>query len=368
MKRWVKWSMVGTGIVLVVSVVAAGLFMRKAGPIGSGFVSKYLCSSTFISHRDPEVVFREDVVPVNPLAPFFDYRIDYENKSVTADAHGLFGMTAIYREGCGCSLVIGTTEAAMRKQTFVPPDFSATRPVRPSDLPWPDGSGGPEDPAALGINVEKLDAALKDAFREPWPGNPRKTRAVVVIYDGKLVAERYADGVHKDMPLLGWSMAKSITNALVGILVKDGRLDIRKPAPVPEWQAANDPRKAITLDELLRMSSGLSFEEVYKPLYDATDMLYGSYDFAAFAAVNNWRRRRTANGLTRAARPISSRGSYVKPLKRTPLTITGLSTTGSLTESACSVPSWSRIRRGPSWALPTATPPPGTGRASAFCT
>ncbi|EFK10022.1 conserved hypothetical protein [delta proteobacterium NaphS2] len=46
--------------------------MQKAGPIGSGFVSKYLCSSTFISHRDPEVVFREDVVPVNPLAPFFD--------------------------------------------------------------------------------------------------------------------------------------------------------------------------------------------------------------------------------------------------------------------------------------------------------
>ncbi len=284
MKRWVKWSMAGTGIVLVVAIVAAGWFMQKAGPIGSGFVSKYLCSSTFISHRDPEVVFREDVVPVNPLAPFFDYRIDRDNKSVTADAHGLFGLTAIYREGCGCSLVIGTTEAAMRKQTFVPPNLSATRPVRSSDLPWPDGSGGPADPAALGIDVKKLDAALTDAFREPRLDNPRKTRAVVVIYDGKLVAERYADGFHKNMPLLGWSMSKSITNALVGILVKDGRLDIRKPAPVPEWQTANDPRKAITIDELLRMSSGLSFEEVYKPLYDATDMLYSSYDFAAFAA------------------------------------------------------------------------------------
>ena len=284
MKRWVKWSIFGTGIVVVVCVVAAGWFMQKAGPIGSGFVSKYLCSSTFISHRDPEAVFREDLVPVNPLAPFFDYHIDLENKSVTADAHGLFSLTAIYREGCGCSLVIGTTETAMRKQTFVPPDLSTTRPIRSSDQPWPDGSGAPVDPATLSIDVKKLDAALTDAFREPTPNNPRKTRAVVVIYDGKLVAERYADGFHKDMPLLGWSMAKSITNALVGILVKDGRLNIRKPAPVPEWEAANDPRKAITLDELLRMSSGLSFEEVYKPLHDATDMLYGSYDFAAFAA------------------------------------------------------------------------------------
>jgi CubicO group peptidase (beta-lactamase class C family) len=107
---------------------------------------------------------------------------------------------------------------------------------------------------------------------------------VVVVYDGQLVAERYAEGFHKDMPLLGWSMAKSITGALVGILVGDGKLDIHAPAPVPEWQAAGDPRRAITLDHLLRMSSGLAFDEIYKPLYDATEMLYGSDDFAAFAA------------------------------------------------------------------------------------
>jgi CubicO group peptidase (beta-lactamase class C family) len=284
MKNWVKWSLAGTGVGLVLVVTAAGWFMQKVGPIGSGFVSKYLCSSTFISQRDPDVVFREDVVPVNPLAPFFDYSIDYKKKTVTADAHGLFGLTAIYREGCGCSLVIGTTEAAMRAQDFLPADTPAKPSARQTDIPWPAGSGGPADAAAIGIDVQKLEAALDDAFREPRPDNPRKTRAVVVVYDGQLVAERYGKGIHKEMPMLGWSMAKSITNALVGILVRDGRLDIQKPAPVPEWQAANDPRRAITLDQLLRMSSGLAFEEVYKPLYDATDMLYGSYDFAAFAA------------------------------------------------------------------------------------
>jgi CubicO group peptidase (beta-lactamase class C family) len=79
-------------------------------------------------------------------------------------------------------------------------------------------------------------------------------------------------------------MSKSVTNALVGVLVRDGRLVLRDPAPVPEWRSPDDPRRQITLDQLLRMSSGLAFEEIYRPLADATDMLYGSDDFAAFAA------------------------------------------------------------------------------------
>jgi CubicO group peptidase (beta-lactamase class C family) len=80
-------------------------------------------------------------------------------------------------------------------------------------------------------------------------------------------------------------MSKSVTNALVGILVRQGKADIMQAAPVVEWQKESDPRKRITLDQLLRMSSGLKFEEKYAPLYDATYMLYGSYDFAAYAAA-----------------------------------------------------------------------------------
>jgi CubicO group peptidase (beta-lactamase class C family) len=137
----------------------------------------------------------------------------------------------------------------------------------------------------MGVDRRKLEAALDAAFAEPGPEKPRKTRAVVVVYDGQLIAERYAPGFDKDMPLLGWSMSKTVTNALVGILVKQKRLDIMQPAPVPAWQQAGDDRKNITLDQLLRMSSGLKFEEVYAPLYDATYMLYGSYDFGAYAAA-----------------------------------------------------------------------------------
>ena len=115
----------------------------------------------------------------------------------------------------------------------------------------------------------------------------RQTRAVAVVYDGQLIAERYAPGFGPDMPILGWSMSKSVTNALVGLLVRQGRLVLHDPAPVPEWRATEDPRGDITLDQLLRMSSGLAFEEIYRPLTDATDMLYGAHDFGAFAAQSH---------------------------------------------------------------------------------
>ena len=284
MKRGVKIILIVIAVVLVSAVATGGWLFTKAIPIGTGFVAKYICSSTFISKRDPEIVFAEDVAPVNPLAKMVDYEIDRERKSVTATSFGLFGLTAIYREGCGCSLVIGTTAEEMARQKLVPPDFTKNRPQHRADQPWPAGGQGPVDPSAVGVDAQKLEKALEAAFTEPGPENPRKTRAVIAVYDGQLIAERYAPGFDKDMPLLGWSMSKTVTNALVGILVRQKRLDVMQPAPVPVWQKDDDGRKKITLDQLLRMSSGLKFEEKYLPLYDATYMLYGSYDFAAYAA------------------------------------------------------------------------------------
>ena len=285
MKRSAKIVLTLSAVLLIAVVLAAGWLFGKAAPIGTGFVAKYLCSATFISGRDPETVLGEDIKPVNPLANIVSYRIDREQQSVSSNSFGLFNLTAIYREGCGCSLVIGTTADEMARQKLVPPNFKKTRPRHRADLPWPDGSRGPVDPSGMGVDRQKLAAALDAAFAEPGPEKPRKTRAVVVVYDGQLIAERYAPGFDKDMPLLGWSMSKTVTNALVGILVKQKRLDIMQPAPVPAWQKQGDARKKITLDQLLRMSSGLKFEEVYAPLYDATYMLYGSYDFGAYAAA-----------------------------------------------------------------------------------
>jgi CubicO group peptidase (beta-lactamase class C family) len=108
-----------------------------------------------------------------------------------------------------------------------------------------------------------------------------------VVHEGRIVAERYAPGIDKDTPLLSWSMAKSFTNALVGILVKQGKLSVKDPAPVPEWASAGDPRRAISLDEIMRMSSGLEWFEDYTehPVSDVNRMLFLQPDMGAYAAA-----------------------------------------------------------------------------------
>lgn len=221
MKRWLKIGLIGIGVLLIVALGAFVWFLSNTLPLGTGFVAKYLCSSTFISQRNPKIVFQEDVAPINPISKAVDYQVDRKQKSVSADSFGLYTTKAIYREGCGCSLIIGTTEEKMRQQTFYKEETDVNRPVQRDDLPWPKGRQGPADPAALGIDSAKLQIALDAAFAEPGPDKPKKTRAVIIVYDGRLAAERYARGFHMDMPLLGWSMSKSVTNALVGIQVKN---------------------------------------------------------------------------------------------------------------------------------------------------
>ena len=122
------------------------------------------------------------------------------------------------------------------------------------------------------------------AFEEPDRPPYRRTKAVVIVRDGRVVAERYAPGYTVDTPVLGFSLAKSVMNALVGILVRQGRLEADAPAPVAAWQGPRDPRRAITLDELLRMTSGLDFdEEDAGPANAADRMFYLERDMAAYA-------------------------------------------------------------------------------------
>jgi CubicO group peptidase (beta-lactamase class C family) len=284
MRRGLKWFLIVTGGLVLAIVAVAAWYLGQVGPVGSGFVAKYLCSSTFVSKRNPKTVFQQDVAPVNPLAAYFTFAIDKQKKRVTAKLLGLFERTAVWREECGCTLAVGATEAQIRSQRPVAPDFVRKRPLHRLNRPWPRGNAGPVKPETLGIDPLKLNRALDQAFAEPGPGGRRRTRAVVVVYKGRLVAERYADGIDREMPLLGWSMSKSVTNAMVGILVKEGKLTIQQPAPVPEWRGT--PRKAgITIDQLLRMTSGLAFDEIYQPMADTPQMLYASRDVAAFAAA-----------------------------------------------------------------------------------
>jgi CubicO group peptidase (beta-lactamase class C family) len=133
-----------------------------------------------------------------------------------------------------------------------------------------------------------VSALLDDAFGIAEHPALGETHAVVVVQGGRIVAERYTARFGPDVTCPSWSKAKSITHALVGLAVAEGKLDIHTLADVPEWQVEGDPRRAITLDQLLRMSSGLDFVEAYLPggRSDVIEMLFGSGrdDVAHYAA------------------------------------------------------------------------------------
>ncbi len=166
-------------------------------------------------------------------------------------------------------------------------------PGQPDGVPWPTRSWPAGVPVPI-VDRPALDHLLDEAFDET--GTLSRTHAVVVVYGGRLVAERYGgcdpraptEPVGPDTRLLSWSMAKSMLHAAVGLLVGDGRLDLDAPAPVPQWTGAADPRRAITLEQLLEMRDGLAFAEDYvdRGVSDVMEMLWGSGrdDVAAFAA------------------------------------------------------------------------------------
>ncbi len=169
-------------------------------------------------------------------------------------------------------------------------------PPQPAGVPFPTDDWPTAD-LDRSVDADALDALLDRAFQQPEPDDLERTHAVVIAQGGAIVAERYAHDVRPDGAFASWSMAKSITQALVGILVRQGRLDVSQPITVPEWPA-DDPRRQITIDQMLRMVDGLRFREAehigggsvrYWPPdeSDVIPMLFGEGrdDVAAFAAT-----------------------------------------------------------------------------------
>ena len=175
-----------------------------------------------------------------------------------------------------------------------PPATLIALPAQPADVPWPT-TNWPTGPVPAGVDAAKLDALLDAAFGpDPDPGFG-ESFATLVVHGGRLVVERYGPGTDATTPLLSWSMAKSVTHTLVGILVDQGRLDPHAPADVPEWSDPDDPRRDITLHQMLRMVDGLEFNEAYALPDDGgdaawshcIDMLFGAgiADPAAYTAA-----------------------------------------------------------------------------------
>ncbi len=281
---------VWTGIIIILALlfgfigyfVIANYSTFQLAPIGIGYKAKILCSGLFVSQRDTQALLSEDL-SYPPTLGMVSAKIDYEDRSVTASVYGLMKRRAIYREGLGSTLVTDSAEDDILVQpAALPPSL----PENPESIPWPTGDKMANSDIPPNVDLKLLQRAVDNAFDEPNPRQFRRTRAVVIVYDGRLLTERYSPGITKDTPLIGWSMTKSVTNALVGILVSQGRLSLDKPATVPEWSAADDPRSVITLDHLLRMSSGLRFVEEYEdnPASDVNIMLFLKPDAAAYAA------------------------------------------------------------------------------------
>ena len=236
--------------------------------VGAGYSAKIVCSNVFLAGRDPEEVMRVDVQsPGHPLLRLMRVSVDREARTVRA---GLFGFAggglAVAREGTGCASVPdGDLAAARRHAAPAAPAPDAAALARP----WPEGDApGPSTPALTRLLADETLAG---------PG----LRALVVLHRGRIVAERYGEGFAPGTPLLGWSMTKTVTAALVGTLVRDGRLDTQREGLFPAW--AGDGRRAIATAQLLSMSSGLQFNENYGSVSDITRMLYLEPDMAAFA-------------------------------------------------------------------------------------
>jgi CubicO group peptidase (beta-lactamase class C family) len=270
----------GVVLILLIALGVGIYFVDSALPIGNGYTAKYLCSQVFLSGRNGGYVFEHEVKPTNALFSLIKYSIDYKDKTVTATGPG-FGkpLTALYREGFGCTLAVDSTRDELIKQA----QGALLRKKHNPDQVWPLGEKVDTESLPPEVDKARLNKAVEDAFKEPLPKKKRNTQGVVVVYKGRIIAEKYAEGFSPVTPILGWSMTKSVTNALCGILVKQKKLDIMKPAPIAAWKKPGDLRSQITIDQLLRMSSGLKFSEIYGPMKDVTDMLYDSKSMAQYA-------------------------------------------------------------------------------------
>ncbi|HMA49279.1 MAG TPA: serine hydrolase [Magnetospirillaceae bacterium] len=275
-----KFLWIVAGLLLALAAVAAGVFFFtpagafavNAPAVGAGYAAELMCGGVFVMGREPGPVLADDILPVNPLLKYASVEVDRAGGTVAASLFHLASRTALYRPGLGCTLVGKDGVAALKAQA----EGLTPMEMRDRPAPWPAGDQVQtrESPAL----AKALDAAFADGTG---------SRALLVVQDGRLVAERYAPGFSKDTRFLGWSMAKSVTSALVGTMAAQGKADLDAPAPVPEWKDATDGRQAITLRQLLTMTSGLHFTETYLPGDDATTMFYRRDDMAAYAATRS---------------------------------------------------------------------------------
>jgi CubicO group peptidase (beta-lactamase class C family) len=264
--------LLGLGGVIAAGVIGGAIWLNTSDigriylPSGTGISAKQICSLTFVSGLEPD---RAKAMYITPLLGDADQlvsvEVDREAQEVRTSALGvLFSQRAVYREGLGCTLVHGSGD-------FDPEANLVPLIAEPMAL----------DTAHRDTNfdVDALNAALDAVFTE----DGRNTLGVAVLHQGRLVAERYAEGVDETTPLHGWSMTKSLAATMAGVLTQRGLIDVTDEGQVPALVAAGRPE--ITVDHLLRMTAGLAGYELNNGTDPNSDMLFTESDMATFAAT-----------------------------------------------------------------------------------
>ncbi|MEO0328845.1 MAG: serine hydrolase [Pseudomonadota bacterium] len=255
--------------VLLVAIVAVLGYLIIAPPellrVATNYSAKIVCSNVFIANRDADETLSVDVqAPGHPILKYVSIQTDQNAQTVTAK---LFGFLATaqsqHREGVGCSNLHGSLPGSVNLSSIEPLAVSL----------WPQGSS---------VNLSQIPEVLNIVSDEAMLGEGY--RAVVVVKNGRIIAENYADGFDAETPLLGWSMSKSVTAVIIGTLIKSGQMSLGDNLvdSFPEW--GTDARKEITVESMLAMSSGLDWNEAYGDVSDVIRMLFLNDDMAGYAA------------------------------------------------------------------------------------
>jgi len=262
----ILWTIV---VILIAGLGYGAFYINSLLPIITGYPAKFLCSAVFVSNREQAEVEAMDLK--FSFIKYVNNKVDFQDSSVTSSF--LWGKSkAIYREGFGATLLRDVEEAELRKIKFP----AMPKPYDQDTIPWPLGNILPD--TTTNINKEALSQITEKLMDDDGYGG--NAFAFMVVHKGIPVVEAYQPQFNAKTRFLSWSMAKSFTNTLAGIMVKDGKLDINQPINIAEWQT--DDRNTITYKNLMQAESGLLWNEDYGNRSDVTLMLYNEKDIARF--------------------------------------------------------------------------------------
>jgi len=255
----ILWSI---SVILFLGLAYGIYYINSLLPIITGYPAKYLCSAVFVSSRQQAEV---EAMDLNfSFIKYVKNVVNIQDSSVTSSF--LWGKSkAIYRKGFGATLLRGIDEPELRKIKF--PKLAPVTYLQDT-IPWPLGNIMPAKTTNIDTaKLEEITEKLMDD--EAYSGH---AFAFMVIHKGIPVIEAYQPQFNAKTKFLSWSMAKSFTNSLAGIMVKEGKWDVNQPMNIPEWQ--KDDRKQITYNNLMQAESGLLWNEDYGNRSDVTVMLY----------------------------------------------------------------------------------------------